>query len=70
MRTICPKIFGKLDFFWHSVSNGCFIYYTENFWAFLTFLELCQAYPVLKILEIWKEEYNDFRVKGNLAVLP
>ena len=30
MRTICPKIFAKLEFFCHNVSNGCCIFCNEN----------------------------------------
>ena len=40
------------------------------FLAFLTFSQLCLAYPVLKILEKWKKEHKLFRMEDNLAVIP
>ena len=39
-------------------------------WAFLTFSQLCLAYPVLKISQNWKKKHNFLRVKDKLAVLP
>ena len=65
MRTICPKIFAKLDFFaimsWMDIAHSIL----KIFWAFLTFSHLCLAYLALKSFQ----KHNFFRKKDNLAVL-
>ena len=70
MRTICPKMFSKLDFSATMFQTGAAYTALKTFWAFLTFFQLCLAYPVLKILENWKKKHNFFRVKDNVTVLP
>ena len=70
MRTIGPKIFVKLDFFCRNVSNGCWIFCIENILSISDILPTCLAYPLLKILENWKNKYDFFRMKDNLVVLP
>ena len=70
MRTICPKIFAKLDFFATMSQVGVAYSALKSFWVFLTFSQLCLAYPVLQILETWKKKHNFLGVKDNLAVLP
>ena len=70
MRTICLKIFAKLDYLATVYQMVVAYFALKIFWAFLTFSQLYLAYPVLKILENWKKKHNFFRVKDNLAVLP
>ena len=69
MHTICPKNFAKLDFFATMSQIGVAHSALKIFWAFLTFSQLCLAYPVLKILENRKQKHNFFRVKDNLILL-
>ena len=68
VRTICSKIFARSDYFATAPPIGVSYFALKIFWAFLTFPQLCLAYPVLIILENWKKKHNFFRVKVNLAV--
>ena len=56
MRTICPKILAKLDFFASMSQMGVAYSALTIYRAFLTFSQLCLAYPVLKILENSKKK--------------
>ena len=51
MRTICPKIFAKLDFFATMSQLGVAYFALKIFLAIPTIFQLFRAYPVLKILE-------------------
>ena len=55
VRTICPKIFTKLDYFSTVSQMGVAYFALKIFWAFLTFSQLRLAYPVLKTLGNWKK---------------
>ena len=68
MCTICPKIFAKLDFFVTMSQIGVAYSALKIFWLFLTFFQLCLAYPVLKILDNYKKKHNFY--KDNLKTLP
>ena len=70
MRTICPKIFAKLDFFATMSQMRAAYSALKIFSAFLIFSKLCLAYPVIKSWENRKKKQNFFRVKDNLAALP
>ena len=67
---ICPKIFAKLDYFTTVSQMGVAYFSLKILWAFLTFSQICLAYPVLNILENWKKKHTFFRAKDNLVVLP
>ena len=72
MRTICPKTFAKLGFFFSIMSQlgvAYFAFAIKIFWAFLKFYQHCLAL-VLKILENCKNKHISLRMKDNLAVLP
>ena len=69
LRTICPKIFAKLEYFATISQKGVAYFALKVFWPFLTFSQLCFAYTVLKVLANWKKKHNLFRMKDNLAVL-
>ena len=69
MHKISPKIFAKLDFLATMSQTGVALYALKIFWAFQIFFQLCLAYPILEVLEIWKKKHKVFRVKNNLAVL-
>ena len=70
IRSICPIIFAKLDFFVTMSQMGVAYPTLKKFWAFPIFSQLCLAFSVLNILEKWKKKLNTFQVKDILAVLP
>ena len=60
MRIICPKILNWT--FFAIVSQIGVAYSTMRiFRAFMTFSQLCLAYPVLKIFENWKKKHTYFQ---------
>ena len=60
MRIICPKILNWT--FFSTVSQIDVEYSTMRiFRAFMTFSQLCLAYPVLKIFENWKKKHTYFQ---------
>ena len=70
MCRICLQVFLKFDHFVTMSQMGVAYSALKTFRAFLTFPQLCLPYPFLKFLESKKKNYNFFRIKDNLAVLP
>ena len=67
MRTICPKIFAKLDCFATISQTGVAYSAPKIFWAFLSFFQLCPSNS--QNFGKLEDKTQIFRVKDNLAVI-